>query len=213
VNAEVKPLLRGVSHQVAFFVAIVGGCLLGAFAEGTRAITAASIYGAALTAMFGGSALYHRVNWRSPRWRTWARRLDHSTIFLFIAATYVPFALLVLHGSFAIAILVVVAAGAALGIAINLAWIDAPRWLTAVVYLSLGWVGIICVPQIVHRTGVTTLVLIGVGGALYTLGAVTYALRRPNPFPRVFGFHEVFHLLVVAAAGTQYAAVSLVVLR
>lgn len=207
-----KPLLRGVFHQIAFFVAIAGGCVLGAFAEGARATTAAAIYGAALTAMFGGSALYHRVDWRSQRWRTWARRLDHSTIFLFIAATYVPFALLVLHGAFGVVILVVVGAGALLGIGLNLIWIDAPRWLAALAYLTLGWVGIVTVPQIVHKAGVATLVLVAVGGALYSLGAITYALRRPNPFPRVLGFHEVFHLLVVAAAAVQFAAVTLVVL-
>jgi hemolysin III len=157
--------------------------------------------------MFGVSALYHRVNWRSTRVRTWMRRLDHSTILLLIAGTYTPFALLAFEGTIANVILVAVWAGAAAGLVLNLAWIDAPKWLVALVFVALGWVGVVAVPEL-FAVGVAPAVLVFVGGALYTLGALAYAMKRPNPAPAVFGYHEIFHLLVIVAAIAHFVAIA-----
>jgi hemolysin III len=209
--APLVPRLRGVFHQYAFFAAVAAGTTLVALADGVRERLAVWIYAAALAAMFGASALYHRVRWRSAARRLWARRVDHAMIFVFIAGTYTPFALLALSGNLQIVVLAIVWGGAALGLALNLAWIEAPRWLSAIAYLAVGWVGVITVPQL-FAAGVAPAVLLAVGGGLYTLGALAYATTWPNPVPAWFGFHEVFHLLVVAAAVTQFVAVSLVVL-
>jgi hemolysin III len=207
-----KPKLRGVFHQWAFFAALAAGTVLVLLAEGLRERFATWVYAAALAAMFGASAIYHRVDWRTPARRAWARRLDHSTIFLFIAGTYTPFALLAFEGAAAAMLLAVVWAGALAGLAINLCWIDAPKWVATIAYLVVGWVGVAAAPQLFSSLGVAAAVLVLVGGALYTTGAIIYGLRRPDPFPAVFGYHEVFHVLVVAAAVTQFVAVSLVVL-
>jgi hemolysin III len=188
------------------------GVVLIAFADGYHEHVAVWVYAAALAAMFGVSALYHRFPWRSTAWRLRARRLDHAMIFVFIAGTYTPFAVLEFSGATQTIVLVSVWAGAALGMALNLVWIDAPRWLCALAYLAVGWVGVIAAPQLFAALGIATAVLLIVGGAFYTLGALTYATTWPNPFPETFGFHEIFHLLVIAAAVTQYVAVSLVVL-
>jgi hemolysin III len=161
--------------------------------------------------MFGASALYHRFPWRSAARRLWARRVDHAMIFVFIAGTYTPFALLALTGDLQVVVLAVVWAGAVLGLLLNLVWIDAPRVVSSVAYLAVGWVGVITIPQL-FAAGVAPAVLCAVGGGLYTLGALAYATTWPNPAPAWFGFHEIFHLLVVAAAATQFVAVSLVVL-
>ena len=162
--------------------------------------------------MFGASALYHRFPWKSAARRLWARRLDHSMIFVFIAGTYTPFALLRFEGKTQWLVLVMVWSGAALGLVIELVWLDSPRWLSAAAYLIVGWVGVLAIPQIFSAVGIGGAVLLMVGGALYTIGAVIYATQWPNPFPRTLGFHEIFHLLVVAAAASQFVAVSLVVL-
>ena len=207
-----KPRLRGVFHLWAFFVALTAGILLVGFADGAKSRFAAWVYATALVAMFGASALYHRYPFKSPARRLWARRLDHSTIFLFIAGTYTPFALLAFDGTVRWAVLVVVWSGAALGLVLNFFWLDAPKWVGVLAYIAVGWVGVVTIPQMFSGVGVPGSVLVIIGGALYTLGALTYAFHWPNPFPRTFGFHEVFHLLVVAAAATQFVAVSLVVL-
>ena len=162
--------------------------------------------------MFGASALYHRYPFKSAARRVWARRLDHSTIFVFIAGTYTPFALLAFEGTLSWVVLITVWSGAALGLVLNFVWIEAPSWVTAVAYLLVGWVGVITIPQMFSGVGVPGSVLVMVGGVLYTMGAVTYAFHWPNPFPNTFGFHEIFHVLVIAAAVTQFVAVSLVVL-
>ena len=209
---EARPRLRGVSHQYAFFGAVAAGITIVALAEGARARVACAIYAVALAAMFGASALYHRVPWRSARARAWARRVDHSMIFLFIAGSYTPFALLAFTGVVPAIVLACVWSGAALGVVLNASWIDAPRWVTAPAYLLVGWVGVIAVPQMFTELDVASTVLVIVGAALYTVGAVIYALGRPNPFPDTFGFHEIFHVLVVAAAATQFVAVSIVAL-
>ena len=205
------PRLRGVFHQYAFFAAIVAGATLILLADSVRERIAMWVYAVALAAMFGVSALYHRVTWRSPRVRKWMRRLDHSTILLLIAGTYTPFALLTFEGALADAILVVVWCGAGAGLVLNLLWVDAPTWLTATVFLVLGWVGVVAVPDLVE-IGVAPALLVFAGGGLYTLGAVAYALRRPNPRPAVFGYHEIFHLLVIAAAATHFVAIAAFVL-
>ena len=137
------------------------------------------------------------------------RRLDHTTIFIFIAGTYTPFALLVMHGTLANLVLIVVWATAAAGLVLNLVWINAPYWVTTVIYLSTGWVAIVTLPQLWDEIGPVGVGLIALGGALYSAGAVVYARRKPDPRPQVFGYHEIFHVLVIAAAAVQYAAVAI----
>jgi hemolysin III len=203
-----KPRLRGVSHQWAFFASLGAGAALVLAASGATAVIAMSIYAFSLSAMLGTSALYHRVTW-TPEVRQWMRRLDHTMIFVFIAGTYTPFALLVMHGSLANAVLIVVWATAVGGLILNLVWIDSPYWVTAVVYLSTGWVAIVTLPQLWDEIGPVGVGLIALGGALYTAGAVIYARRKPDPRPQVFGYHEIFHVLVIAAAAVQYAAVAI----
>jgi hemolysin III len=206
------PRLRGVFHAYAFFAAVAGGAVLFVLADGYLERFAVWIYAAALSAMFGASALYHRFPWRSAAARLRARRLDHAMIFVFIAGSYTPFALLEFQGATRLVVLLTVWIGAALGLALNLAWIESPRFLSAVAYLAVGWVGVIAIPQLFPTVGIAPAVLVIVGGALYSVGALAYATAWPNPFPTTMGFHEVFHLLVVAAAVSQYVAVSLVVI-
>ena len=208
----VVPRLRGVFHQYAFVVAVVAGALLVVLADGYLERFAVWVYAIALAAMFGASALYHRYPWRSASARVRARRIDHAMIFVFIAGTYTAFALVAFTGTARVVGLVTVWIGAAFGTVLNLVWIDAPRWLSAVAYLGVGWVGLILIPQLFPALGVAAAVLVIVGGALYSVGALAYATAWPNPLPAAFGFHEVFHLLVIAAAATQFAALSLVVL-
>ena len=207
-----KPRLRGVSHQWAFFFSLAAGFTLVVAAPTGEATVAAAIYAASVAALFGTSALYHRITWASQNARRWMRRLDHSMIFLLIAGTYTPFALLVLEGTLAIVILVVVWAGALGGIVLKLVWIDAPKPLVAVLYVMLGWVAVAAFPDLIRELGVTSTALVVAGGLLYTAGAVVYALGRPDPVPTVFGYHEVFHALVIAAAALQYAAIAFFVL-
>jgi hemolysin III len=212
MESAAVPRLRGVFHQYAFFAAIAAGVVLVALADGVRERFAVWVYAVALAAMLGASALYHRFPWRSAAARLRARRLDHAMIFVFIAGSYTPFALLAFTGTLQTVILVSVWAGAALGVVVELYWIHAPRWVSAIAYLAVGWIGIVALPQFFPALGVAAAVLLIVGAGLYTLGALAYATTWPNPFPRTFGFHEVFHLLVVAAAVTQFVALSLVVL-
>jgi hemolysin III len=207
----VVPRLRGVFHLWAFFAAIVAGAVLVVLADGLRERLAVWVYAVALAAMFGASALYHRFPWRSAAARIWARRVDHSMIFVFIAGTYTPFALLALAGWEQIVVLSAVWSGAVLGLVLNLVWIHAPRGVAALSYLAVGWVGVIALPELFAH-GVAVGVLLAVGGGLYTLGALAYATTWPNPLPATFGFHEIFHLLVIAAAVTQFVALALLVL-
>ena len=207
MDAVERPLLRGVFHQYAFFAAIVAGAVLVIVADTSREQVAMWIYAVALTSMFGVSALYHRVTWRSPAVRKWMRRLDHSTILLLIAGTYTPFALLAFDGRIADAILIVVWAGAGAGLVLNLLWVDAPTWVTAIVFIALGWVGAVAVPELLEF-GIAPAVLVFAGGALYTVGALAYAFKRPDPRPHIFGYHEIFHLLVVGAAIIHFVAIA-----
>jgi hemolysin III len=205
---ELKPRLRGVLHQWACACSVPLGLVLVIAAGTTLARIALSVYALSLMGLFGASALYHRINWRSVTTREWMRRLDHSMIFVLIAGSYTPFAVLVLHGPLAIAILVGVWAGTLLGFVINLLWSDAPRWLHALLYVMLGWVAVAALPQLAGAIGVGGMILLGLGGVLYTLGAVVYAVKRPDPVPAVFGYHEVFHTLVIAAAALQCAVIA-----
>ena len=207
-----KPRLRGVSHQWACVLFAALGVALVISAPDGRATLAVAIYAASVVALFGTSAVYHRVNWKSLAARRWMRRLDHSMIFVLIAGSYTPFALLVLDGPLATAILIAVWAGALGGVILQLAWIDAPNWLIAVVYVVLGWVAVAAFPQLLEKVGAIATGLVAAGGVLYTLGAVVYARRRPDPVPAVFGYHEVFHALVIAAAALQFAVVAFYVL-
>jgi hemolysin III len=201
-----------VLHQWAFFVAIAAGAAIVVAAPAGRAKLATAIYAISVVGLFGVSAVYHRVNWASATARRWMRRLDHSMIFFLIAGTYTPFALLVLDGTLATAVLIAVWGGAAAGVVLNLAWVDAPKWVTAIVYVALGWVAIVAFPDMFSELGVVAITLVAAGGLLYTSGAVVYALQRPDPSPAVFGYHEVFHLLVIVAAALQFAAIAFYVL-
>ena len=207
----IKPRLRGVSHKYAFFVSLACGVALILFASDGRARLAATIYAVAVSALFGTSALYHIPTWR-PRARRWMRRLDHSMIFVLIAGTYTPVALIALKGSLASTILIVVWAGAVGGVIFKLLWIDAPKWLLAAVYMALGWVSAVILGQLPAAIGWLGVAGLAAGGLLYTVGAVVYASGRPNPIPRVFGYHEVFHALVIGAAGLHYAVIAFAVL-
>jgi hemolysin III len=211
VAAERRPKLRGVLHQYAFFVSLLLGAALVAGAEPGRERVAAAVFAASVSVMLGISALYHRVIW-PPGPRRWIRRLDHAAIFLLIAGTYTPFGLLALEGAWRVVVLSIVWSGALAAIALKVTWIDAPRWVAAVIAVTLGWVGIFAMPKIHERAGLAALILLAIGGVLYSAGAVIYARRRPDPAPNVFGYHEIFHALVVAAAGCQYAAVALFVI-
>jgi hemolysin III len=206
--ASVKPKLRGVSHEWAFFVSLGLGTALIVAAKTPKATLAVAVYAVSLSALLGTSALYHRVDWKRPNVRRWMRRLDHSMIFFLIAGTYTPFALLVLNGWLADAVLVVVWIGAIAGAIVEMVWIDHPKWVAALIYLSLGWVAVLAFPGLWSQMGVAGTLLVAAGGLLYTAGAVVYATQRPNPSPRVFGYHEVFHALVIAAAAAQFAAVA-----
>jgi hemolysin III len=206
-----KPRLRGVSHQWGFVASLVCGALLVALARGGRAVTAAAIYAAANSALLGTSTLYHRVDWR-PAARRWMRRLDRSMIYVLIAASYTPFTLLAMHGTLATVVLAVVWAGAGGGLLLQLAWPDHPKWVAAAVAIALGWVAIATLTQLPRTIGWGAIAALVVSGVMYTTGAVVYARERPNPWPGTFGYHEVFHALVLAAAATNYAVVAFVVL-
>jgi hemolysin III len=196
-----------VFHLHAFFVSLILGSLLIAAAPAGKAQVAAAIFAVAVTVMFGASALHHRVTWRERGYR-WSRRIDHAGVYLAIAGTYTPFGLLVLTGTWRIVVLAVVWGGAAAAIVLKFAWVDAPKWLAAVIAISLGWVAATVFPQLVDGIGWDGTTLILVGGLCYTVGGLVYALRRPNPLPAVFGYHEIFHALVVAAVALQYSVVA-----
>ena len=204
---ELVPFMRGVLHAYAFWVALAAATVLVAIAPTGQARAAAAVYGTGLCALFAVSGLYHRWRW-DMRWRPLLRRMDHSTIYLFIAASSTPVAWLVLDGSIRTIALVTVWAGAAGGVALSIAWITAPRILVCLSYLLVGWAGAIGLPQIVDRLPTAPLVLLAAGGVLYTVGAVIYAVKRPNPWPTAFGFHEIFHLLVVLAALAHFIAMA-----
>jgi hemolysin III len=212
VLPKAKPRLRGVLHEVAFFVALVVGVLLVVYADGARASLAAAVFAGSVAAMLGASALYHRVTW-SVRARPWMRRLDHAGIYLLIAGTYTPVGLLTLRGTMREVVLAIVWSGAAAAILMKFVWVDAPKWLSAVTGVALGWAGVAAMPQVARYAGTTAVVLLGIGGLAYTVGAVVYARRRPDPVPAVFGYHELFHALTLVAVSCQYVAIAFFVVK
>jgi hemolysin III len=203
-----KPRMRGWLHTYAFFVAAVCGvvlCSLAATRPGTAPLISCAIYSLTVCGLFGISALYHRRVWSPGGYRT-MKRLDHSMIFIFIAGTYTPFCVLLLSPAKATILLSIVWGGALAGVALKLAWPHAPRWFGAPLYIALGWIAVAILPDMLRRGGVATLVLLSVGGLAYTVGAVFYALRRPNPWPTVFGHHEFFHACTLVAAICHHIA-------
>jgi hemolysin III len=209
LNPISKPRLRGVLHQWAFAVSVLAGLYLVLRAGSPRARFALAVYGLSVAALFGTSALYHRVDWRTLRARRWMRRLDHTMIFVLIAGSYTPFALLVLHGALGTAMLIAVWSMALLGAVFKLVWLDAPGWVVATTYVAIGWIAVFAMPQLVHSLGIPAVAALALGGVIYSVGAMIYARRRPDPAPTVFGYHELFHLLVVVAAALQYAVVAI----
>jgi hemolysin III len=195
----IVPRLRGVSHGIAFLIALAAATVVIVLAPAGRATVAVAIYGAGLTALFGASALYHR--WPGPaRLRPVLQRVDHSTIFIFIAACDTPIALIVLHGLLVWVVLALAWTGAGAGVVLTLGTTRAPRSLLAGSYLALGWITVIAVPELLSELGPAPVILLAAGGLLYSAGAAVYAAQRPDPWPRTFGFHEIFHALVILAA-------------
>jgi hemolysin III len=207
-----RPLLRGLSHELAFFVSLPLGVALALQTETATGRAAAIAYAATVAFMFGASGFYHRVMW-SRTWRLRMRRIDHAGIYGLIAGSYTPIGLLVLHGSWRLVVLSIVWAGAAAAILLKVCWVEAPKWLAAAIGIVLGWVGVIVLPQVATRVGLTGCLLIVGGGLLYTAGALVYAFERPDPAPSVFGYHELFHALVIGAVALQYSAIAFYVLR
>ncbi|RLP92961.1 hemolysin III family protein [Micromonospora sp. CV4] len=204
-----KPRMRGWLHTYAFFVALVSGivlCSIAATRPGWAPLVSCVIYSLTVCGLFGTSALYHRRVW-SERGYQVMRRMDHSMIFIFIAGTYTPFCALLLAPRPATVMLALVWGGALAGVALKMVWPHAPRWVSAPLYLALGWVSVAMLPEILHGGGVAALVLLSVGGAIYSVGAVFYALRRPNPWPTVFGHHEFFHACTLLAALCHHIAI------
>jgi len=207
-----KPLLRGVLHQGAFVVSLVVGTLLIVGSDGGAEHAAASVFAGSVAACFGVSALYHRVTW-APRVRLWMRRADHAGIYLLIAGTYTPVCVIALGGSLRLVVLSIVAAGATAAIVLKFAWVAAPNWLAAAIGIGLGWVGVALLPELATQVSPAAIVLLGLGGIAYTVGAIVYARRRPNPAPTVFGYHEVFHALTIVGVSCQYVAIAFFVIR
>jgi hemolysin III len=200
------PILRGVSHVVAFWIALIAALLLVIVAPGP-ARAPALVYGVGLCALFATSGLYHRWRW-DRRWRPLLRRLDHSTIYVFIAASWTPLALLLLSGTTRTIVVLGVWCSAVGGVVLSVAWITAPRVLVAASYVAVGSVAVAALPRVIDRLSPAPIVLLGVGGLLYCVGAWVYAVKRPDPWPSTFGFHEVFHSLVILAAASHFVAIA-----
>jgi len=207
---RLKPRLRGVFHEFGFYAALGLAVPLTLTAEPGRARLAAIVFAACVAACFGASALYHRPFWR-PRVRARLARVDHAGVYLLIAGTYTPFGLLVLSTGWAVPVLAIVWSGVLTAILLKIFWSSQPKAVAAGIGLGLGWVGVVAFSQLL-KLPVGGLVLVVIGGLAYTAGAVTYALRRPDPFPTVLGYHEIFHVLTLVAVGCQYAAIAFYVL-
>ena len=202
-----RPVLRGWLHLVSFVVVLVAGPLLVAHAHTDGARAALTVYVVSLAALFGVSAAFHRIRW-SPAGRRRMRRADHATIFLAIAGTYTAVAGLTVHGWAQVLVLCLVWFGGAIGITVRQVWLDAPKWAIAVPYVVAGWSALAIIPQLLRGMGGVGFGFILAGGACYTIGAVCYAMRRPNPVPRGFGYHEVFHALTVMGATFHFVAIA-----
>ncbi len=207
---EIKPHLRGWLHLGTFPLSVAAGIVLVTLAPDTKTRIASAVFAVSASMLFGFSALFHRGHW-NPQWHGVLRRLDHSSIFLLIAGTYTPFALMLLDSTNARILLSLVWGGALLGIAFRIFWIGAPRWLYLPVYIALGWAAIFWLGDFASSAGPAVLTLIIVGGGLYSLGGIVYGLKRPNPIPRWFGVHEVFHSFTVAAFAVHYVGVSMII--
>ncbi|HYO38552.1 MAG TPA: hemolysin III family protein [Nocardioidaceae bacterium] len=205
---EVKPRLRGWLHAATAPLALAAGIVLVVLSPTPMTRTGSAIFAASALALFTASATMHRGTW-SPRASLLLRRLDHSSIFLLIAGSYTPFTLLLLEGRDRVTLLALAWGGALLGILFRVFWCGAPRWLYVPIYLALGWAAVFYFPQFLERASAAVLALIVAGGICYTIGAVVYGFRRPNPFPQWFGFHEVFHTLTIVAFVTHYVGVSI----
>ena len=203
--------MRGRLHEVAFFVSIPAGVALVALADTGKARFAAAVFAVGLAGVFGASAAYHRVAWSAPALRR-MKRLDHSMIFILIAGTYTPLCLLALDGVWGVAMLATVWAGAITGIVLKQVDIDGMKRLSGFLYIALGWVSIVVLPQLFRNMSVTGSVLVVAGGLLYTLGAIVFATKRPDPNPAVFGYHEIWHAFTAGAGLCHYAAVLLLIL-
>ncbi|WP_339135095.1 hemolysin III family protein [Streptomyces sp. f51] len=206
--AALKPRLRGWLHAGVFPLALAGGIVLITVSRSAAAAAACSVYAVSACLLFATSALYHRGTW-GPRGEAVLRRLDHANIFLIIAGTYTPLAVLLLPEDRQWVLLALVWAGALAGIAFRILWIGAPRWLYTPCYIALGWVAVFNLPDFARTGGTAVVALVIAGGLLYTAGAVVYGLKRPNPSPAWFGFHEVFHALTITAFTAQYTAILL----
>ena len=211
VDVAQRPSLRGVLHAVAFVVSCAVGALFVAYAPAGHDL-AAAVFAVTVSVMLGTSALYHRIAW-PPNRRLWMRRADHAALFLLIAGTYTPVALIGLHGALRTTVLAVVWIGAALATLTKICWVGAPKWLSAALGIALGWVALVALPQLAHNEGLAPLFLLVAGGVAYTAGAVVYATRRPDPLPRVFGYHELFHALTIVALSCQYVAIAVFIVR
>jgi hemolysin III len=207
----ITPLLRGLSHYYGFFVSLPAGAALVATAPRGVATWTALVYAVTISTMLGASTLLHRGNWTSEQARK-LTKLDHAGIYLLIAGTYTPISLIALDGVMRAVVFSAVWVGAAVGIVLEWAWYHPPRGWVTTVYIVLGWVAIIAVPQLWTSLGVAGFVLIVLGGVSYTVGAVIHAARRPDPWPRTFGYHELFHVFVLVAMLLHFSAVALVVL-
>jgi hemolysin III len=205
----IKPRLRGWLHAGMFPAVLAAGIFLTALADSTRGRIACAVYTLTACLLFGVSALYHRGNW-GPRANAVLRRLDHANIFLIIAGTYTPLTILLLPEGPGTALLWGVWAAALLGIAFRVFWVGAPRWLYTPCYIAMGWAAVFYLPDFMREGGIAVLVCVIVGGLLYSAGGVVYGIKRPNPSPRWFGFHEVFHSFTLAAFVVHYVGISLV---
>jgi len=208
VIRAVKPRLRGWLHAGTFPLSVAAGIVLVVLAEGRRDTIATAVYAASAALLFGVSALYHRGHW-SARTERLLKRLDHSSIFLIIAGTYTPFSVILLDQRGGTTLLWIVWSAALAGIAVRVLWIGAPRWLFTPVYLALGWVAVFYLDDLLDAGGPAVVTLLAIGGGLYSVGGLVYALRRPDPSPRWFGFHEVFHACTLGAYVVHYVAVAL----
>lgn len=207
---EIKPRLRGWLHAATWPLALAAFVVLLVLAPSTRSRAGVAVYMISALLLFGVSAVYHVGRW-GPRAEVLLKRFDHANIFLLIAGSYTPFALILLEPSDAAWLLTLVWVGAIGGVAFRVFWVHAPRWLYTPIYVVLGWAALLWLDEFAAAASTAVLVLIIVGGALYSLGAVVYGLRYPNPFPRWFGFHEVFHTLTIAAFVVHYVGISLAV--
>jgi hemolysin III len=206
VDEPVKPALRGRLHQIAFFVWVPAGFALVVLGRTTTARAALAVYAVSVMALYGVSASYHRLRWSSSA-RQWMRRVDHAAIFVFIAGTYTPLSVLALRGAWRVSILASVWGCAAVGVVLKMTRLRVASSAGTAMYVAVGWTAIVAMPQLVRDLSPAAITLLLLGGTLYTAGAIVYALRRPDPNPRVFGFHEVYHSLVIGGSVCHYAMI------